>query len=503
LRLYFGQLLTPLPIPGAAFFVSPYQKEFSMSFNSAFLQPFSLKSTLADGREVDPQDVIKTKQALLRSGHYQMPSYGLTSLPDGALFDGLKRFQRRNGLMADGIAKPKGPTAKKIKEQTSGLLTFKEKVIPVSAEPTSRTNTPWWRSKSLPEISGSDFSANGRAVDTLLKQRGNGDHGIWIAEDISNGDTTSIGILGDRLQQLHKRDPIRAEAYLDDTISRLSETAKHKVMSFADETLDDAMGYVEDIGEGLGKAADWTEDKADKVSDVVKATYINATGTDNEVLKFFNEATKKFRKKGYTEATNNLDRFLNGNGAPKKVSREEALKEKFYQEAEKKNKHITESTIFTGKSKRNTSLNQKLKNLADGKSFSTEHYVSEVQGLADTYGQGLLGELTGDTSKTDDVLEKGRKQLKSTTKFTAARRGDTIYITGVTTHNGNQKYDFESGGLGQIMGAKRLQDRGIGKPFRIIRQWKDRVQGTVKINAKGGLSNPQFTWKNKNEADKH
>ena len=50
------------------------------------------------------------KQALNHLGEYDPPAYGMTPYPDTPMFDGMKAFQKKNGLTVDGFARPGGPT---------------------------------------------------------------------------------------------------------------------------------------------------------------------------------------------------------------------------------------------------------------------------------------------------------------------------------------------------------------------------------------------------------
>ena len=76
---------------------------------------FRLKRPIGLAYTMDEDDVLKTKQALHSLGLYDPPKrYGLTRYPDMPLIDGLKAFQRRSGLREDGVAKPGGPTIRRL-----------------------------------------------------------------------------------------------------------------------------------------------------------------------------------------------------------------------------------------------------------------------------------------------------------------------------------------------------------------------------------------------------
>ncbi len=72
--------------------------------------PLQLKDLLASNASADEEDVLNVKQRLNASGHYEEPSYGMTRYPDNRLFDGIKSFQRDQGLTVDGYMRPGGET---------------------------------------------------------------------------------------------------------------------------------------------------------------------------------------------------------------------------------------------------------------------------------------------------------------------------------------------------------------------------------------------------------
>ena len=63
---------------------------------------FTLKRVVSQTR-AGPADVLNVKQALNRMGFYDVPDYGMTPYADRTMFDGIRRFQRANGLRVDGV----------------------------------------------------------------------------------------------------------------------------------------------------------------------------------------------------------------------------------------------------------------------------------------------------------------------------------------------------------------------------------------------------------------
>lgn len=71
---------------------------------------FKLEGTVGPSNDVEPRDARKVKQALMRLGDLDSADVASLDFVDGPTLEGLKAFQKRNGLVADGIVKPGGPT---------------------------------------------------------------------------------------------------------------------------------------------------------------------------------------------------------------------------------------------------------------------------------------------------------------------------------------------------------------------------------------------------------
>ena len=63
---------------------------------------FTLRQVVSQTR-ARPADVLNVKLALNRMGFYDVPDYGMTPYADRTMFDGIRRFQRANGLRVDGV----------------------------------------------------------------------------------------------------------------------------------------------------------------------------------------------------------------------------------------------------------------------------------------------------------------------------------------------------------------------------------------------------------------
>jgi len=82
---------------------------------------FKLKRPMDEASSVDYGDIVNAKRALSQLGYYQ-PPFGneMGAWVDGALFDGIRNFQRDNRLKVDGVMRPGGPTETAIQAHLAG-----------------------------------------------------------------------------------------------------------------------------------------------------------------------------------------------------------------------------------------------------------------------------------------------------------------------------------------------------------------------------------------------
>lgn len=202
-----------------------------MSIFSNIGAMFRLKKPVVMNFTSNSDDILNTKKALSKTGHYTSPEYGLTPDPDNTLYDGLKKFQQQNRLKIDGAMNPEGPTAKKLGQKIAEI--DQKKYLFLKPKPVGKPKNAWWRSSSIPRINNEEFADNARAVKTLSGYSSHGEHPRWIAEDIINGDKLSVAKLADLLGQLEDKEPERANAYNDDIMSRLPTDKQNMLEAFA------------------------------------------------------------------------------------------------------------------------------------------------------------------------------------------------------------------------------------------------------------------------------
>ncbi|MEW5729134.1 MAG: peptidoglycan-binding domain-containing protein [Pseudomonadota bacterium] len=76
---------------------------------------FSLKDPVGTNWRLNTGDLKNTKRALSQLGYYKVPpERGIDDWADTQLFDGIRSFQKDNGLKVDAFMRPGGPTEKTI-----------------------------------------------------------------------------------------------------------------------------------------------------------------------------------------------------------------------------------------------------------------------------------------------------------------------------------------------------------------------------------------------------
>jgi hypothetical protein len=162
--------------------------------------PFQLRKTITSDRTMDPDDVLSTKSALGQLGQYDLKRDGLDTIATRPLINGVKRFQRDQGLKVDGLMKPDGPTATRMTtligdsslgdgynggveeadDSPDRVIESTFRLPKARGLPTTRRNmasiqpASWFQSDNLRRVSDEAVSGNGRMLDGLLKSSVNG-----------------------------------------------------------------------------------------------------------------------------------------------------------------------------------------------------------------------------------------------------------------------------------------------------------------------------------------
>ncbi len=204
---------------------------------------FSVGNTISQSSNTQPDDVFKTKSALVQTGDYKVPDFGITDIPDMGMIDGLKRFQQKNGLKVDGVMKPGGPTEAKLGEtmanqgvtNTDLLETAKPKPKMPKIDPLTGLSevkmpklkiNPWFQSSKLKPVEDEAHSANTRTMDGLLQYSKNGSLPALYADSLKNGGQKAFYEYANFMQQLSDREGKRVDEFHQEVVSRLPENMK-------------------------------------------------------------------------------------------------------------------------------------------------------------------------------------------------------------------------------------------------------------------------------------
>jgi peptidoglycan hydrolase-like protein with peptidoglycan-binding domain len=145
---------------------------------------FDLDDWVGPGRPSTRSDIAKLEAILANSGDYPMERFqGPTGYWGGALDQGIRAYQKRNGLKVDGALRPGGPTISHMRDSFAGLLDGYEP--PTVADIDAHQNvvgddnpgTIAWRKPAvdlsqipgLPEIDQEADASNTRLVRAMLR----------------------------------------------------------------------------------------------------------------------------------------------------------------------------------------------------------------------------------------------------------------------------------------------------------------------------------------------
>lgn len=125
----------------------------------------TLNQPLGTNYRADPQDIMNTKRALSRLGHYPIPPHrGIDDWTDDAMFEGIRAFQKDNGLKVDGFMRPGGPTESAINDkiENNGAPRDSDEQTAAAGQPCSKCWTPagWKRTGPTTAIDSNNQPRN-------------------------------------------------------------------------------------------------------------------------------------------------------------------------------------------------------------------------------------------------------------------------------------------------------------------------------------------------------
>lgn len=125
---------------------------------------FSLQRPVGTNWSLNTGDLKNTKQALSQLGYYKAPpERGIDDWADSQMFDGVRAFQKDNGLKVDAFMRPGGPTEKAINTQ-----------LAASGASAPQTNSPGAveRIQGAADAVGQSVGAAGDMLGNYLDMRG-------------------------------------------------------------------------------------------------------------------------------------------------------------------------------------------------------------------------------------------------------------------------------------------------------------------------------------------
>ena len=215
-----------------------------MSLFSNFL---NIGQTLSSAASAFGDDVLNVKKALGGLGFYKTPDFGRTPYPDSDLFDGLKSFQKSNGLKPDGMMKPDGPTETGLNKSllNSGIGNKLFQHEPGRSPlhwPSGRSGAesvtpklimPLPERQKLPEqsfpVSSESTASNRRTVDAMMKSSDDGDLPHLFADSLGTTKPKAVSEYGDFMGQLRERDPDRAARFEKAVMDKLPEASRARL----------------------------------------------------------------------------------------------------------------------------------------------------------------------------------------------------------------------------------------------------------------------------------
>lgn len=168
-------------------------------------------------------------------------------------------------------------------------------------------------------------------------------------------------------------------------------------------------------------------------------------------------ASPRWRSKGWSDAADNMKRYLSGQGGEVRVSRDDLVRFEHVARAEQANNNRFIENTFRGRDS-DDKIERDLPRLREGDPpyIFNDHWDTDLG----TLGLGWQ-ELAGDRNF---ARAYGRNKLKSRGSFSAVRKADLLHIDGEVTHLWNEPYNFENRQPGAVE-ARALESEDIAAPF--------------------------------------
>lgn len=441
------------------------------------------------------QDVARLGRAFARLGYLVEEDRPEAAWRSEDIAEALGRFQRTEGLIADGYAEPGGESEQRLLER---LGEQKRRVELAAARnaflPGEETlggderlallaRLPWRERLRLLAEAGFDYEPD---------RLGRLDQGTWRDRDgrvLASAEVDAVP-LETILRRMTGFGGGKWGEYPDGKVPTLdwdglSATPSHE-RSMRSRTDRRSLLKLMEIGQGGRESKPSPHEESEttyrELADGVGASQANP---DSNLERYYRGIARSGRALGYKDAADNLERHLDGKGGTKVYSRDEARKFEPIRRAEETIREYVVEKNFTDATGNSHDSNTRLSTMRDGDSvrisdkWDADTQIGEmlVQGLRD---QGRF------------YTAFGRTGVDGLADLVATRRGDRIRFDGEVTFIWNDRYDFLKP---QPYSAhmKRLEKTRGAKPFEIRARWKQRVFGSAEM-VKGKIVNPRAVW---------
>ena len=360
----------------------------------------------------DRLDVAKLETALHDLGAFGLfRTAGPTGYFGGLTDEAIRDTQSALGVKVDGVVNPNGETWRAIRDALG-------------------RPRPGDRNQARP-LGRADPHPNGmpRDASRLLPQ---------TSGQSAPGQTT--GAIGRRLMQHAQAGTQASQAVPASAQTPLPQSSPSQATSTAD-AIEKSLAMRLNL---TGDAIDWTRDKVDQITQPIQ----EVAGFASDVLDGeFNASLSGFREFG--------ERAITGDGmTPHELPSDNLWRSQAIQDARQKN---TERTLdgMTNPGQRSDgsdNLTARILKLQDG------------QTLQDT-DDWSAGFSASDHTNDDARYAVGNANVRTDTKVTVRRDGDTVHLEGTIDDQVHDTYDFAAGAKGPGAVGRWLQEQGLGEPY--------------------------------------
>ena len=477
-------------------------------------KPLTLRRGFAASRGSGPRDVETVTEALRATGILPRPRRGARAPSPAELDRARRRFQDREGLVVDGLARPGGPTERHLShmvERRAELAARPPRTGPIRFGTLTAHNHRESRDMARGIVRRDDH----RSAVAFLRQ---------IFEDDPGGTLPEAMLLADRVDDLDRKQGVRFRADLVKMLGVVQPTlapimasgripdggSTHVGTSLLSPAAFSAKAGRDERAGPAGSTAPKAQTGADAgamFDRIVSPTVPDPTRTELERAarmtpeerrrqrldgfeREFEGRISSWRKEDMPQSSRFMGHYLNGTGEALGLTREEAREFKLVRDAEAENRQRVEQSFVERVSP--SSADQKffkgVLNLPDGATdvdLGTDNWQ-----VAYEKGSELSDRDPGD--EPDFANSFGQVAVNAEVAATASRTGDTITVTGEVEHWLFDVYDF-GGVAGFESKAAELEEAGLARQFQVGAGWKQRFTATIEI-VDGKPRIEEFRW---------